>query len=1324
MQEGWLEYTKLRYRPTKALRDFIQHQKDTMYVAEGQTPMARYSAMVDAMPPNARDAISTVAQGRKRTTRSSLGGAPAHERQLSQEQEAEVGRAISAKRRRTRLTEPGVRLIQPPTNRRSTISKAPRRITNRRHTLPVNAISSAVFNSRNSAADESVVFQFKPLGQVLTERTRRAIRRNMLSEEQLELERDARSNRAKSKLELERVRKLLAESNAQLARLQQQLESIRAAPSEVASMGMAPIYEDGGDGVFVRDPSPFRRRMTMSPGVFAGAPRLQPSTPGFRRKDHKIMELQKQIEVLEAAIKEHEMEREEYEVFHDAEEGDSYMDESQMQSPIVDFSEHRNNTYTPPPLSESHAASPEAPSAYSPEPHDNFDDASNFDEPMLLNDEDQTYGHMYVDSGSQTVEDEHVLAKLRDSKSLADELSRKLLHTEAQYENALTEITKLKEDLQASKEKEMEVRTAADSEIQGLQAAKDGVQEQLDALQKTSEIVGAELKSEMEKLIEIVEDLKNQKSQLEEKLATTEEESRSEIDELQNKIDAIEKEAESGVERLEAELEQKNAEIEELEESAAELSDKNQALNSELETLEKKLENALETVDDKESELISTRNEIYEINEQFDLEKEKFDDQLARLNKEHDDAIHERDSEMDVLETALHENQESLAEKEAELGEARRELATKELEMAEMERELMALRISAMKASSSNVFLQEENEASMQTAAILQNLIDDLQHQLDTESTHSAKLQQRIKEVTLREEASLSTRRSLDIEISKLSTDLDLEKKRTQRLTDSVNSLESKQRALTSEKIEVEKRLIDQKDEFSRQLKSKDQFLEELTISKDRQISASTLKAADLESKVQQLKESLRLSQESLSIEQEQSTRFSAKISLLEGNVAELRSESDNRGAKIAQLKEKLAAHDNTILDLTAKNDELQQALDDAESQIADLKFSLTDKDTELSVLEETQERLRATMDEERNRFNATNEDLSVTISSFNEEVSRKSVQIEDLQSQVQELMEQLSNSQAEAEMESTRLQKDLDELHSSSMQEIERLKEQLSRMEVSTQDLDDKLSSTGKELLQFKADKKNLGLKNTELEGKLQITEASLADALSTAADAEAKFQATISKLKSELEDRKSDLVVQQRENANEVARLRSKHTEDIEALQRSFEERSARLRSEHSTELNSVLRNANEERQKLVRNFDEERLQTQAMHEEELAELEEKHEAEVAAVINKFKNEATQGINEMMRNLGQAMLVQAKRDVARVPTRGSRTSKRARMDEEDMEEDETSTEYSADLTGALDHLDVLTPPSSNIGFGEHQDVKKLKQSTKRVRDSGIGME
>src|SRR5690606_2387841 len=157
-----------------------------------------------------------------------------------------------------------------------------------------------------------------------------------------EIERGNRLTKKQNRIELLRVKKLLEESNRKLQELQEQLEQVRYAPTEYAasayggSIGIGAIHEDvemddepapAFDTPAAEPPqtTPFRTRIALSPSRIFGSARSILSGSGLpNKKDKKISELEAKIAALNDAIARHqeeEKEREEYDIFHDAEDG-------------------------------------------------------------------------------------------------------------------------------------------------------------------------------------------------------------------------------------------------------------------------------------------------------------------------------------------------------------------------------------------------------------------------------------------------------------------------------------------------------------------------------------------------------------------------------------------------------------------------------------------------------------------------------------------------------------------------------------------------------------------------------------------------------------------------------------------------------------------------------------------------------------------------------------------------------------------------------------------------------------------------------------------
>lgn len=217
--------------------------------------------------------------------------------------------------------------------RRSTAAR-----NNRRHTLAVNPSREPM----SIPSGQSNVIQFLPLRQALSARARRAIRRNALSEEMNNIESEERVGRKRSREEIAKLRAELDARSRRLEELEQLLAAVRHAPLEEPEqhplpavpeefedeeMGGMGFGYDGGHEDDTPEPEPFS---PMSPLGGSSTPRPILSrrqsfsdTPGSRKKDERIQQLEKEILALR---EEHQLQlevirqAEEEETYHDAQE--------------------------------------------------------------------------------------------------------------------------------------------------------------------------------------------------------------------------------------------------------------------------------------------------------------------------------------------------------------------------------------------------------------------------------------------------------------------------------------------------------------------------------------------------------------------------------------------------------------------------------------------------------------------------------------------------------------------------------------------------------------------------------------------------------------------------------------------------------------------------------------------------------------------------------------------------------------------------------------------------------------------------------------------
>lgn len=200
----------------------------------------------------------------------------------------------------------------------------------RRHTFAVQTNRQLASPTPEAVSQE---IQFFPLKHALSARTRRALRRNDLSEEMNNIDEEKRAGLTKNRIELIRLRRELGESGDRLRELERELAAVRHAPSEEPGP-LPPIHEEQADDDFDMGFAPDgdnQRQPSASP------PRGSPASaepwidnmqvdeaPIPNTRDQKIKDLESMIESLRGDItqraEEERLRAQEDEVFHDAEE--------------------------------------------------------------------------------------------------------------------------------------------------------------------------------------------------------------------------------------------------------------------------------------------------------------------------------------------------------------------------------------------------------------------------------------------------------------------------------------------------------------------------------------------------------------------------------------------------------------------------------------------------------------------------------------------------------------------------------------------------------------------------------------------------------------------------------------------------------------------------------------------------------------------------------------------------------------------------------------------------------------------------------------------
>lgn len=217
--------------------------------------------------------------------------------------------------------------VATPSRRRRSI--APSR-SHRRHTFAAASTRQQFASPTPEAISQEI--QFFPLKQALSARTRRALRRNALSEEMNNIDEEKRAGLTKNRIELIKLRRELAESSDRLRELERELAAARHAPSEEPEP-LPPIDEEQDEDFNMSFPpdNNYQRQCSVSPARSSPAldePRMASvqadEAPVPNLRDQKIKDLESMIQSLRDDIaqraEEERLRAQEDEVFHDAEE--------------------------------------------------------------------------------------------------------------------------------------------------------------------------------------------------------------------------------------------------------------------------------------------------------------------------------------------------------------------------------------------------------------------------------------------------------------------------------------------------------------------------------------------------------------------------------------------------------------------------------------------------------------------------------------------------------------------------------------------------------------------------------------------------------------------------------------------------------------------------------------------------------------------------------------------------------------------------------------------------------------------------------------------
>lgn len=354
---GWLVEEGGNYIETQPLIDAIKEEKARLNASTNNHEWKTFAAIARRLPSKAAEYTEQPAP--RRSKRKALAAAVEVPIGASNKPDGVKGGGATItvnsekdnKKRRVRYSDPGVTGPSSTSSRRrissATQSGQPssrRKSTghvraNRRHTITLPPQQPP--RMREIAQGIPREIQFIPLRQVLSARTKRALRRNQLSDEMNGIDEERRVLQRKNREELARVRAELERGRQLIEELHRQLYAARIAPpSETGSVGhgsvgMAPIFEDDAEETFSppvfgssstpRTPFRFNAGIALTPAIrrFQNENQREPGETPISRRDKKIRSLEDQIEQLREDILAREEEErrraEEEEIYREAE---------------------------------------------------------------------------------------------------------------------------------------------------------------------------------------------------------------------------------------------------------------------------------------------------------------------------------------------------------------------------------------------------------------------------------------------------------------------------------------------------------------------------------------------------------------------------------------------------------------------------------------------------------------------------------------------------------------------------------------------------------------------------------------------------------------------------------------------------------------------------------------------------------------------------------------------------------------------------------------------------------------------------------------------
>ncbi|KAH8144431.1 uncharacterized protein LAJ45_11599 [Morchella importuna] len=879
-----------------------------------------------------------------------------------------------------------VRATPTVSRRRSIVPTRP----NRRHTLAVAPTQRFTFPE--TAVPVSKQIQFYPLKQTLSARTRRALRRNALSEEMNDIDAEKRAGQKKNRELLAKLRAELAESSERLKELERELAAARFAPS-VEPEELAPINEEQDDGDYdmgysrvdsPEDLAPITPSRRSPPSVNVAQVEQTPSS----HRDQKIRELELMIEALRQDIarraEEERIRAQEDEVFHDAEEQILHEENHALAERIEELTALRGKTVSFQDDIEDTNQEDDEEEYMGPLADDFDDDVTDIEE----HPKHATHSSFGVDSGigtstQQTVEvglQNERIAELEDQNSrlqrAIDTLNGTIREMEENLEEthlSLAERKKAQDRLKKENEKlkrlekELEEKVTELEEMEGERLENVGHkviqtddvvdQEKLEMEQQMDDLTGQV--AELQEMIRVVTE---EKKDAHAKIATTD----VQIAALQSAADA----AEVAKSEAEAQIRALTIQISELEDSI--LEDKREIEHT-AEMAHVQITNLQEAKESNEAAKIGAQAQIHTLTNQIkDLgattteERERAKAQIVEMQELIESAGAAQDESQTQIQSLENEVREirELAEKEqsdaksqisaayAQIAELEDTIESSQASIAEAESQIRALerRISDLESDAST--FEAEKDELQQEIDILNRQVESLQEELEELREDNQELKQELEGIRDESRRFEEVAETLKHDKASLEENVESLEEKVQELETLTEDLTKAKAALEVDYTNLNLQLISQKNAMDLAEQVNARFQKDIaelraqieSIEKEAETSRSQKESFERDIISLQAQVSSLESERKLSGDQNQD---------LQGQLYELSTQIASFEQAIQELNERKDLHENTIDDLRAQIETLQRAGKVAEQEKESLEQDIDDLKSQLAEVTE-----------------------------------------------------------------------------------------------------------------------------------------------------------------------------------------------------------------------------------------------------------------------------------------------------------------------------------------------------------------------------------